>query len=290
MLGHDGNGGTEEGRTLLRSRHVLDIRGRKAGIIVLFTRCLPSVGEVIALQERPSKLSHSGPLERQPQSAYLLRQGLVVLDIDGKIASRSVKPLAHAKTGISRPATRGNLTKQIPHLVPLDLIQLLDQLLAVLSLAEKLIQMRAPFLGRDDVAGEFLDVGLDVRPEDVEAADLAFDVQEKVASPIYPSTALAMTRSRGGGGHTYLSYGTVLNPTMREMTSAHVERRSKVKGNAHHHPDPRTSHSRSRASDTWAASRRAPRAAVSVLLGARGNHQSSFCLTRQWRKGPTDNV
>ena len=80
---------------------------------------------------------------------------------------------------------------QSAHLVPLDLIQLLDQLLAVLSLAEKFVQMRAPLLGRDDVAGEFLDVGLDVWPEDVEPAHLAFDVQQEIASPMYPNTSIS---------------------------------------------------------------------------------------------------
>lgn len=63
------------------------------------------------------------------------------------------------------------------HLIPLDLIQFVHILLSILLAPEKVVQMRTPFLGRDDVAGEFLDVRLDVGPEDFQAAELTFDVQ-----------------------------------------------------------------------------------------------------------------
>jgi hypothetical protein len=93
------------------------------------------------------------------------------------------------------------------HLIPLDLIKLLDHLLSILALSEEIVQVRTPFLSRDDLARELLDVGFNVRSEDVEPADLSFNVEEEVASPLRLSaTGQAEVTS------TYLSYGTVLNP------------------------------------------------------------------------------
>lgn len=76
------------------------------------------------------------------------------------------------------------MTKRLrTHFIPLDLIKLLHQLLPILSLSKEFVEMRSPFIGGDDVAGELVDVCLDVGSEDIEAADLSFDVEEEVTSP-----------------------------------------------------------------------------------------------------------
>jgi hypothetical protein len=83
-----------------------------------------------------------------------------------------MKPLqTHVST-----ATQAHPTSRT-HLVPLDLIQLAHILLSILLAREKIVQMRTPFFGRDDFAREFLDVRLDVRPEDLQAAELTFNVE-----------------------------------------------------------------------------------------------------------------
>jgi hypothetical protein len=83
--------GCNEEPTLLRRRQGFNILGRKARILVLFAGGLPSVRKVIALRT----LHNQGTVLAawEDRETYLLREGLVVLDIDWKIMSRSMKPL-----------------------------------------------------------------------------------------------------------------------------------------------------------------------------------------------------
>jgi hypothetical protein len=74
------------------------------------------------------------------------------------------------------------LNWQQTHSVPVNLVQLLDEFLAVLLCSKEIVQMSPPLLRGDGIPRELLDVSLNVWTEDGETAKLAFEPEKEVGA------------------------------------------------------------------------------------------------------------
>lgn len=79
----------------------------------------------------------------------------------------SPDPCNHCVKWLRRSAIAHFSEANNTYFVPFDFIQLLDVLLPTVLLAKEIVQVCSPFLGSKNLSRELLDIGFDVRSENL---------------------------------------------------------------------------------------------------------------------------